>query len=29
MEERNLDNILDGFYKDGYLEDDRLTKDII
>lgn len=27
MKQRELDNILDGFYKDGYVEDDRLTKD--
>ena len=27
MKERFLDNVLDGFYKDGYVEDDRLTRD--
>ena len=27
MKERNLDNIVDLFYKDGYVEDVRLTKD--
>lgn len=27
MKQRELDNILDGFYKDGYVEDERLTKD--
>lgn len=27
MKERFLDNVLDGFYKDGYVEDDRLTSD--
>lgn len=27
MKERFLDNVLDGFYKDGYIEDDRLIKD--
>lgn len=27
MNKRELDNILDDFYKDGYVEDDRLTKD--
>lgn len=26
MKERFLDNVLDGFYKDGYVEDDRLTR---
>ena len=24
---RSLDNIIDEFYKDGYVEDDRLSKD--
>ena len=27
MKERFLDNVLNGFYKDGYVEDDRLTSD--
>ncbi len=27
MKERFLDNVLDGFYKDGDVEDDRLTRD--
>lgn len=27
MNNRNLDNILDTFYKDGYIEDERLTSD--
>lgn len=27
MKERNLDNIVDTFYKNGYVEDERLTKD--
>ena len=27
MKERFLDNVLDEFYKDGYVEDDRLTRD--
>ena len=27
MKERFLDNVLDGFYKDGYVEEDRLTSD--
>lgn len=27
MKERFLDNVLDEFYKDGYVEDDRLTSD--
>ena len=27
LKERFLDNVLDGFYKDGYIEDDRLIKD--
>ena len=27
MSERTLDNIVDSFYKDGYVEDERLTKD--
>ena len=27
MSDRNLDNILNTFYKDGYVEDNRLTKD--
>ena len=27
MTERNLDNILNEHYKDGYDEDERLTKD--
>lgn len=26
MLNRNLDNVLDSFYKDGYVEDERLTK---
>ena len=29
MKERFLDNVLDGFYKDGYVEDERLNKDKI
>ena len=27
MKERFLDNVLDEFYKDGNIEDDRLIKD--
>lgn len=27
MNNRNLDNILNTFYKEGYIEDDRLTRD--
>ncbi|MCR5186120.1 MAG: class I SAM-dependent methyltransferase [Clostridia bacterium] len=27
MKERFLDNVLDGFYKDSYVEEDRLTSD--
>lgn len=27
MKERNLDKILTNFYRDGYVEDDRLTRD--
>lgn len=27
MKERFLDNVLDGFYKDGYVEEERLTSD--
>lgn len=27
MKKRFLDNVLDGFYRDGYVEDDRLTSD--
>ena len=27
MKKRFLDNVLDEFYKDGYVEDDRLTSD--
>ena len=27
MNDRNLDNIINTFYKDGYIEDDRLTSD--
>ena len=27
MNNRNLDNILNAFYKEGYIEDDRLTRD--
>ena len=27
MKVRFLDNVLDCFYKDGYVEDDRLTSD--
>ena len=27
MKERFLDNVLDGFYKNGYVEDDRLVRD--
>lgn len=27
MKTRFLDSVLDGFYKNGYVEDDRLTSD--